>query len=161
MFRTLYGAEDFWPQHLLITFQVAATYALYLQNPSSYGMLDNRTLNTIIGSAACFYICIKYIFINYPRPFEAGVLHLPAGCSDLWYLSVIRHGNCPVHPRLLCTARVHAPSSRHGSVGVVDLYRLCIYHCGAEAVSSPCGNRYNSFQMEKWHGRNHTAAPGN
>lgn len=53
---------------LLITFQVAATYSLYLHNPSSYGMLDNRTLNTITGSAACFYICIKYVFINYPVP---------------------------------------------------------------------------------------------
>lgn len=54
---------------LLIALQVAGTYLFYLQNPSRYLMLDNWRFIPIVGSAACFYICVKYIFTQYPvRP---------------------------------------------------------------------------------------------
>ena len=51
---------------LLIAFQVGGTFLLYQRDPSSYLALDNRTLITITGSAACFYVCVKYFFLKYP-----------------------------------------------------------------------------------------------
>ncbi len=51
---------------LLITFQVYATFRFYQQEPSYYLKLDNCIMNTIAGSAACFYICVKYIFTKHP-----------------------------------------------------------------------------------------------
>lgn len=50
----------------LITIQVAGTFLLYLQNPTSFLKLDDRTLITITLTAACFYICVKYIFAHHP-----------------------------------------------------------------------------------------------
>lgn len=53
----------------LILFQTAGTFLLYQRDPSSYFALDNRTLITITGSSACFYICVKYLFTKHPpRP---------------------------------------------------------------------------------------------
>lgn len=49
-----------------IVFQVAGTYLLWLRNPENYLSLDNRVLITITASAACFYICVKYLFQKYP-----------------------------------------------------------------------------------------------
>lgn len=49
-----------------IVFQVSGTLLLYRRNPDSYLALDNRTLITITASAACFYVCVKYIFVSHP-----------------------------------------------------------------------------------------------
>ncbi len=56
---------------LLIVFQVWRTYLFYLQNPSRYLILDNWRLITIVGSSACFYICVKYSFTR--RPVSPGL----------------------------------------------------------------------------------------
>lgn len=55
---------------LLTAFQVSGAYSLYLQNPENYRYaLDNIQLITITASAACFYICAKYVFTKHPpRP---------------------------------------------------------------------------------------------
>ena len=47
------------------------TYLFYLQNPSRYLILDNWRLITIVGSSACFYICVKYSFTR--RPVSPGL----------------------------------------------------------------------------------------
>lgn len=54
---------------LLIAFQVGGAFLLYQRDPSAYYALDDRTLITITGAAACFYICVKYLFLTCPpRP---------------------------------------------------------------------------------------------
>lgn len=74
---------------LLIAFQVSATYSLYLQDPSSYLALDDRTLNTITASAACFFICVKYIFVKHPAPprLAQGLSRLGALTFGIYLLS--------------------------------------------------------------------------
>ncbi len=74
---------------LLIALQVAGTFYLYQRNPSSYLSFDNRTLNTITGSAACFYICVKYIFTKHtPRPaLERGLCRLGALTFGIYLLA--------------------------------------------------------------------------
>lgn len=51
---------------LLIAFQVAVTFLFYRKDPSSYLVLDDTVMLPIVGSAACFYICVKYIFAKHP-----------------------------------------------------------------------------------------------
>lgn len=61
-----------------IAFQTAGTFLLYRRDPSSYFALDNRTLLTITASAACLYVCVKYVFTAYPPPplLERAILRL-------------------------------------------------------------------------------------
>ncbi len=74
---------------MLIAFQVAGTFFLYQKNPSSYLALDDRTLITITGSAACFYICVKYILTKHPpRPaLERGIGRLGVLTFGIYLLS--------------------------------------------------------------------------
>lgn len=57
---------------VLITLQVIGTYFLYQKDPTSYLALDNRTFITIVGSAICFYIMIKYLFSVIQMPHWLG-----------------------------------------------------------------------------------------
>lgn len=49
---------------LLIFIQTLATYWFYQKDPSTYKYLDDPRFITIIGSAICFYIMVKYIFLK-------------------------------------------------------------------------------------------------
>lgn len=72
-----------------IVFQVAGTYLLWLRNPDNYLSLDNRVLLTITVSAACFYVCVKYLFQKHPpRPFlDRAILRVGALTFGVYLLS--------------------------------------------------------------------------
>lgn len=73
----------------LLLFQVLATYHFYLREPSSYLQLDDRSFATIICSAACLYLMVRYLFAHiHPHPgFFSTVRHLGGLTFGMYLLS--------------------------------------------------------------------------
>lgn len=86
-----------------IVSQTAGTFLLYRRDPSSYLALDNRTLLTITASAACLYVCVKYVFTAYPPPLflERAILRLGGLTFGVYLLSdMVLIQSAPVHGAL-------------------------------------------------------------
>lgn len=110
---------------LLIAVQAAGTFLLYQRDSSSYLALDDRTLLTITGSSACFYICVRYIFAKYPpQPKLERVIH---SLSDLTF------GIYLLGDMLIAQSRpVHAALCEHCHVLVaMVLWEVLIFIGGA------------------------------
>lgn len=114
---------------LSIAFQTAGTFLLCQQSPHNY-VLDNRTLITITASAACFYVCVKYLFtVHPPGPaLERAVRRLGALTFGIYLLGDLM---------ISLSARVHAAlQGRVHVLAAMVLWELFIFAACALAAAA-------------------------